>query len=108
MECKICNIQCIIPTTTITGSSQNVAVTDNNGDIICSGCSDAFDFASDIYNYKQNSIKNEKKSEVKVDKVVYYNCILCSNTFSGPKCECGFSNPLYRNLKNSKSKKKTI
>lgn len=106
MECKICNCKCIIPTSSYAASSQNILIEDSDGTNICSGCFDAKEFAADILNsrtkistssnvYNPNNPK-EKNTNKKVENKVYYNCLKCKNTYTGPVCICGFNNPLYR------------
>lgn len=107
MECTICNCKCIIPTSAFAASSSNILVENADGTIICSACFDAKEFASNVVKSKTTSTSNTKVTPNKVvnnnanKKVenksqVYYNCLKCKNSFSGPVCSCGFANPLYR------------
>ena len=111
MECKICNVKCILPTSSHTGSSQNIQIQNKDGTIICSACFDVQEFACNISESKPKTnttnttntttiptkLSQDSKAPTKnIDNKVYYNCIKCSKSFTGSTCECGFKNPLYR------------
>ena len=107
MECKICNCKCIIPTGAFAASSQNILIENPDGTYMCSACFDAKEFASNVVNShttrplttpKTNNIDtlNIPNKKVENKNQVYLNCLKCKNTFTGPKCACGFANPLYR------------
>ncbi len=103
MECTICNTQCFIPTTNDTRCSQTIGIKLDSGSYICTGCSDALDFANGLECTEQ---KNKTKpilpvkNKIILDKTntvnqVYICCGKCSQSFTGFKCLCGFINPLY-------------
>lgn len=103
MECKICNCKCIIPTSSFTAISSNILVENSDGTIMCSGCFDAKDFELNVVNPNNTPGKtiniqviNNTNKKVENKSQVYYNCLKCKNSFSGPVCSCGFTNPLYR------------
>lgn len=107
MKCKICNTQCFIPTTNDTRCSQTIGIKLDSGSYICTGCSDALDFANGLgFMEQKNKSKTSSNSNVKItlDKTntvnqVYIRCGKCSQSFTGAKCLCGFVNPLYRKKK---------
>ncbi len=112
MECKLCNIKCIIPTSEFAACSQNILIKEAGGTYICSACFDAQDFAASVVKPGEKSrtnlsgelINSKKKVETllvkspqtKSENKVCIKCSKCSKTFSGPTCDCGFKNPLYK------------
>ncbi len=104
MECKLCNTKCIIPTGAFAACSQNILIETADGTPICSACSDAQDFASNVVKQTKKpgtilsgEINNSnKKVETKLENKVCVKCNKCTKTFSGPTCDCGFKNPLYK------------
>ncbi len=112
MECKLCNIKYIIPTSEFTACSQNILIKEADGTYICSACSDAQDFAASVVklgekprtnlsgglNNSNKKVENllVKTPQTKLENKVCIKCNKCNKTFSGPKCDCGFKNPLYK------------
>ncbi len=112
MECKLCNTICIIPTGAFAASSQNILIETADGTPICSACSDAQDFASSVVkpvktpgailsgeiinSNKKVETKQIKTPQIKSENKVCIKCNKCNKTFSGPTCNCGFRNPLYK------------
>ncbi len=112
MECKLCNIKCIIPTSEFAACSQNILIKEADGTYICSACSDAQDFAANVVksttttgtnlsgeiNNSNKKVENllVKIPQTKSENKVCVKCNKCNKTFSGPTCDCGFKNPLYK------------
>ncbi len=112
MECKLCNTKCIIPTGAFAACSQNILIETADGTPICSACSDAQDFASNVVklgekprtnlseglNNSNKKVENllVKNPQTKSENKVCVKCNKCTKTFSGPTCDCGFKNPLYK------------
>jgi hypothetical protein len=111
MKCKLCNTDCIIPTSAFAASSQNILMKTTDGTHVCSACFDAQEFATSVVkttitktNLSGQTNDSDKKvcelhgknTHVKAENKIYVKCNKCTKTFSGPMCECGFKNPLYK------------
>ncbi len=109
MKCKLCNIDCITPTGAFAASSQNILMKTTDGTHVCSACFDAQEFASCVVkttitktNLSGQTNDSDKKVEIQDNKVVkpenklYVRCNKCTKSFSGPMCDCGFKNPLFK------------
>lgn len=104
MECQNCNKICQTEMTNNNYLSQGIIQSD--GTILCIPCNDIKDWADSIgVNKQTKTIKSEtnnsiiENKKIKPKKKVIENvlkCPKCYNNFSGPKCPCGFSNPLFR------------
>lgn len=103
--CSSCSNNCELPSIT-NPSPRNLAV-EKDGKILCLGCADVLDWADTFTintskkplekpKIKSESIQSPAQVPKQSASVTYLLCCKCQIQFSGPKCKCGYKNPMYR------------
>tara|TARA_B100002019_G_C21054792_1_gene491032 strand:- start:299 stop:619 length:321 start_codon:yes stop_codon:yes gene_type:complete len=106
MKCSICDSYIIIPDSTNRNISSEKYAIKYGDQYICIGCDEVKMFMdSTNQNIKTDEIKPKIIHEVNIIKQSTV-CIKCKSEFSGPKCICGFENPLLMRKSKKKKKKK--
>lgn len=106
MRCSICDSNIIIPDSTTSNISSEKYAIKYGDQFICIGCDEVKMFIDST----NQSVKSEEIKPKIINKVNIIKqsivCIKCKSEFSGPKCTCGFENPLLTRKSKKKKKKK--